>query len=108
MSRQRSGDSWAAERQRADGQKPSVPDDAGLRPDALEKACRQNGARLLYLNPTIQNPTTRTMPAQRRHEIARTATTCGVKIIEDPTDFNVPAVASKTIRNAASAPLAET
>jgi DNA-binding transcriptional MocR family regulator len=58
-------------------------DDAGLRPEALEKACRQHGARLLYLNPTIQNPTTRTMPEQRRREIALTATTCGVKIIED-------------------------
>jgi DNA-binding transcriptional MocR family regulator len=52
-------------------------------PDALEKACIQHEARLVYLNPTLQNPTTVTMPAQRRKEIAAIATRCGIRIIED-------------------------
>jgi DNA-binding transcriptional MocR family regulator len=55
----------------------------GMLPDALEKACVQHQARLVYLNPTLQNPTTVTMPAQRRKEIAAIATRCGVRIIED-------------------------
>ncbi|MFV8605046.1 PLP-dependent aminotransferase family protein [Ralstonia pseudosolanacearum] len=54
----------------------------GMRPDALEAACAQ-GARLAYLNPTAQNPTTHTMPAARRADIARTAERCGVTILED-------------------------
>jgi len=58
-------------------------DDSGLRPDALEKACRKHNARLVYLNPTLQNPTALTMPEHRRREIALTATRCDVKIIED-------------------------
>jgi DNA-binding transcriptional MocR family regulator len=58
-------------------------DEHGMVPDALEKACRENRARLLYLNPTLQNPTTATMPAQRRKEIALTAARCGIRIIED-------------------------
>jgi DNA-binding transcriptional MocR family regulator len=58
-------------------------DDDGLRPDALEEACREHRARLIYLNPTLQNPTTLTMPEHRRRDIALTATRCGAKIIED-------------------------
>jgi DNA-binding transcriptional MocR family regulator len=37
----------------------------------------------LYLNPTLQNPTTATMPVQRRKEIALAAARCGIRIIED-------------------------
>jgi DNA-binding transcriptional MocR family regulator len=55
----------------------------GMHPDALEKACREQGARLVYLNPTIQNPTTATMPAHRRRDIASMAARYGIKIIED-------------------------
>jgi DNA-binding transcriptional MocR family regulator len=58
-------------------------DGAGLRPDRLEAACRKHRARLVYLNPTLQNPTASTMPEQRRKDIARTAATCGAAIIED-------------------------
>jgi DNA-binding transcriptional MocR family regulator len=55
----------------------------GMRPDALEKTCRRYRARLIYLNPTLQNPTAHTMPEQRRREIAQTAIRCGANIIED-------------------------
>jgi DNA-binding transcriptional MocR family regulator len=58
-------------------------DASGMRPDALEDACRMHDARLIYLNPTLQNPTTRTMPERRRLDIARTAARLHVRIIED-------------------------
>ncbi|HEY0293892.1 MAG TPA: PLP-dependent aminotransferase family protein [Bordetella sp.] len=55
----------------------------GLLPDALERACREHGARLLYLNPTLHNPTTRTMPEGRRRDIVRVARALDLQIIED-------------------------
>jgi DNA-binding transcriptional MocR family regulator len=58
-------------------------DEAGMRPDSLEEACRKFDARLIYLNPTIQNPTTRTMPEGRRRDIVNVASRCNVRIIED-------------------------
>jgi DNA-binding transcriptional MocR family regulator len=58
-------------------------DAEGMRPDALEAACREHGARLLYLNPTLQNPTAATMPASRRLEIGAVAARFAVRIVED-------------------------
>ncbi|QGZ63214.1 aminotransferase-like domain-containing protein [Paraburkholderia acidisoli] len=64
-------------------------DAEGMRPDALEAACRASaesgahGARLVYLNPTLQNPTTATMPESRRLEILRVAERYGARIVED-------------------------
>lgn len=58
-------------------------DEHGMRPDSLEEACRKYGAQLVYLNPTLQNPTTRTMPEKRRIEIAKVAARMNVRIIED-------------------------
>ncbi|MCU6497417.1 PLP-dependent aminotransferase family protein [Rugamonas sp. A1-17] len=58
-------------------------DAAGMLPDALETACGKRRVALLYLNPTLQNPTAHTMPAARRREIVRVAARCGVQIIED-------------------------
>jgi DNA-binding transcriptional MocR family regulator len=58
-------------------------DEQGMRPDALERAWREDGVRLVYLNPTLQNPTTRTMPAERRRELAAAAARCGLEIVED-------------------------
>lgn len=63
----------------------------GMRPDALEEACRSQaegrgegrGVRLVYLNPTTQNPTTWTMPESRRHEIVATAARNDLLIVED-------------------------
>jgi DNA-binding transcriptional MocR family regulator len=54
-----------------------------MRPDALEAACRAHAIRLIYLNPTLQNPTTHTMPEHRRRDIAQVAAQCGARIIED-------------------------
>lgn len=58
-------------------------DAEGMRPDALEAACRAHGARLLYLNPTLQNPTAATMPESRRRDLLRVAARCNVRIVED-------------------------
>ncbi len=58
-------------------------DEHGLRPDAFEAACRTSQPKALYCMPTLQNPTTATMPEARRREIARIAETYGVAIVED-------------------------
>lgn len=58
-------------------------DGEGMLPDALEAACRVHGARLLYLNPTLQNPTAATMPEARRRAILQVAARCGLRIVED-------------------------
>lgn len=58
-------------------------DDSGMRPDALQEALRQTGARVIYLNPTLQNPTTVTMPEARRREILAVAVRFDAAIIED-------------------------
>jgi len=62
----------------------AVPaDEHGMRPDALEQACDTQSATVLYLNPTIQNPMARTMPATRRRQLAKVAQRKGLRIIED-------------------------
>ncbi|RWA76207.1 MAG: aminotransferase class I/II-fold pyridoxal phosphate-dependent enzyme [Mesorhizobium sp.] len=58
-------------------------DNDGMRPDYLEEAVRQHGARLLYLNPTLHNPTAITMPEDRRRDLARIARKLNLTIIED-------------------------
>lgn len=58
-------------------------DDEGLMPDALERAVRESGARLLYCMPTLHNPTTITMPDQRKRAIADIAARHDVTVIED-------------------------
>jgi len=58
-------------------------DEDGVDPDAFRNACEAGRLRALYLNPTIQNPTTRTIPESRRKELARIARHQGVAILED-------------------------
>lgn len=58
-------------------------DEHGIVPDALAEACRSGRPRALYLNPTLQNPTTLTVPQQRREAIVAIAQSAGVPIIED-------------------------
>jgi DNA-binding transcriptional MocR family regulator len=55
----------------------------GMAPEMLEQACRQHKPRLVFLNPTLQNPTAVTMPERRRKEIASIAKRCDVRIVED-------------------------
>lgn len=58
-------------------------DKDGMLPEMLEQACRQHKPGLVYLNPTLQNPTAITMPERRRKELASIAQRCNVRIVED-------------------------
>lgn len=58
-------------------------DDDGMRPDALEEAIESYGPKLVYLIPTFQNPTGRTMSADRRAAIAEVLVRTGVPLLED-------------------------
>ena len=58
-------------------------DKHGMLPVMLEEACRQHKPALVYLNPTLQNPTAITMPERRRRELASIAQHCNVRIVED-------------------------
>ncbi|EJZ20721.1 PLP-dependent aminotransferase family protein, partial [Rhizobium sp. Pop5] len=58
-------------------------DGDGILPDAFASACERLKPKALYLNPTLQNPTTLTIPATRREEISAVARKYQVPIVED-------------------------
>ncbi len=61
-----------------------LPMDAdGIDPDAFAAACETLAPKALYLNPTLQNPTTLTVPAERRAALAEVARRHRLPIIED-------------------------
>ncbi|MET8638970.1 aminotransferase-like domain-containing protein [Streptomyces sp. NPDC004096] len=61
-----------------------VPGDAdGIDPGALEELVVGERPKLLYTVPTFQNPTGRTLPADRRAAVARVAARHGLWIVED-------------------------
>lgn len=60
-------------------------DAEGLRPDALEAACRASRARVLYCMPRLQNPTSAVMSEKRRRLIAAVAERYRLVVIEDDT-----------------------
>ena len=62
---------------------PVAVDEKGLIPEALERAARDGGSRLLYIVPTLHNPTTVTLPHDRRTAIVDIARRYGLIIIED-------------------------
>ncbi len=70
---------------RAAGLRPvPVPLDAdGLRPDMLADAFAMTGARLLYCQPTYQNPTGTVLAPERRRQILDVARASGAFVIED-------------------------
>ncbi|WP_407051493.1 PLP-dependent aminotransferase family protein [Methyloraptor flagellatus] len=69
-----------------------LPMDAdGIEPAAFAEACRRHQPKALYLNPTLQNPTTLTVPEKRRTEIAAIARRYGVPIVEDDAYGFIPA-----------------
>jgi DNA-binding transcriptional MocR family regulator len=70
---------------RAAGLRPvPVPLDAdGLRPDLLADAFAMTGARLLYCQPTFQNPTGTVLAPERRRQILDVARASGAFVIED-------------------------
>jgi DNA-binding transcriptional MocR family regulator len=58
-------------------------DEEGIRPDALEAACRRHGAQVLCLTPGAQNPTTARMSPERRAQIVSIARRYDLQIVED-------------------------
>ena len=60
-------------------------DPEGLRPDALDAACRTSRARVLYCMPRLQNPTSAVMSDRRRRQIAAVAEKYRLTVIEDDT-----------------------
>lgn len=70
---------------RAAGLRPvAVPmDAAGLRPDLLADALAMTGARLVYCQPTFQNPTGIVLTPDRRQQIIDVARAVGAFVIED-------------------------
>lgn len=58
-------------------------DARGMDPAALDRAAAETGARLVILIPTLQNPTTITLDAARRHEILDVARKRDLIVIED-------------------------
>ena len=62
---------------------PLEVDAGGLVPEALERAARAGEARMLYVVPTLQSPTTATLNLERRLAIVDIARRYGLTIIED-------------------------
>lgn len=61
-----------------------LPGDAeGIDPAALEAAIRHHRPKALYLNPTLHNPTTRTISLARRQAIAHVILAHRLPLIED-------------------------
>ncbi len=58
-------------------------DGEGMQPQALARAIKATGARALYLMPTVQNPTGRTMGRARREEIAAIVRKHDLWLVED-------------------------
>ncbi|GLS42123.1 PLP-dependent aminotransferase family protein [Methylobacterium brachythecii] len=62
----------------------------GVIPESFRECCQRAGPRALYLVPTLDNPTTATLPARRREQIAEIARSHGVAIIEDDAYGSLP------------------
>ncbi|SNZ20271.1 PLP-dependent aminotransferase family protein [Cohaesibacter gelatinilyticus] len=62
---------------------PIAMDEAGILPASFEEICVKRKPAALYLTPTLHNPTTITLPLERRQAIANIARRYHVPIIED-------------------------
>lgn len=58
-------------------------DEDGLDPEALPPIIARHAPKFLYLVPTFQNPTGRTLPAARRRRLAEVAAEHGLWLVED-------------------------
>jgi DNA-binding transcriptional MocR family regulator len=58
-------------------------DEQGVIPEDFERLCQQQHPKLIFLMPTVHNPTLAIMPYERRVAIAEIARRHGVWIIED-------------------------
>ena len=58
-------------------------DGEGILPEAFEQACRAGDVKVLVTTPTLNNPTSTLMGADRRRRIAAIAEAHGVAVVED-------------------------
>jgi len=58
-------------------------DEEGIEPDALPELIATHRPKFLYVIPTFQNPTGRTLPAARRARLAQIAAEHGLWLVED-------------------------
>ncbi len=58
-------------------------DDHGIIPESFATVCKARRPKVLYCNPTVQNPTAAVMPETRRLALIDMARRYGVTIIED-------------------------
>ncbi len=58
-------------------------DEGGVLPDALRLACKKHRPKAVYLVPTLHNPTTATLSADRRAAVAAIVREAGTFLIED-------------------------
>lgn len=62
---------------------PVATDSCGVLPDALEAAIDRHHPAFVYLIPTFQNPTGRTMPLERRQAVAEVLVRTDTPLLED-------------------------
>jgi DNA-binding transcriptional MocR family regulator len=62
---------------------PAPCDEQGLDPEALPALIAEHRPKFLYVVPTFQNPTGRTLPDERRRRLAQIAADHGVWVVED-------------------------
>ncbi|MFI5684431.1 PLP-dependent aminotransferase family protein [Streptomyces sp. NPDC051636] len=62
---------------------PVAADDGGLRPEAVAAAHRTAPLSALYVQPTLHNPTSVTMSAERRAQLAEAVQELGIPVVED-------------------------
>ncbi|RAI01916.1 hypothetical protein DLJ53_11030 [Acuticoccus sediminis] len=72
-------------------------DREGALPDALERALKESGAKLIVLTPTAQNPTGATMSDARRAAVAALARRYDAMVIEDAVTAPVSGVEPSSI-----------
>lgn len=58
-------------------------DEEGLDPDEVARELKRKSARLIYVVPSYDNPTGRTMPLERRQRLMEIAAYHGVPVIDD-------------------------
>ena len=74
---------------------PLAMDEQGIIPDAFEKLCRERLPKAIYVIPSIDNPTTATLPEDRRRALVSIALKNGVAVIED--DPYAPLIPDRTV-----------
>ena len=62
---------------------PVDSDDDGIKVDELEEVFKKEHPKMLYIIPTFQNPTGRTLSLERRKKVAELAAQYGVVVAED-------------------------